>query len=649
MSSYNLSDYYKSASEFEKIINEYGDGNYIEAAYYYAGKSYFKTGNYKKSIHCFNTLIRNYPLSDYITAGEYERCLIFFQTGYYKQSIKSLELFLQKSPTDMMDKAYVLLGRCYLKEKLYHRAIFYFKEAFRFVKDVKSADIIHLYLAKIYLNLKDKDSLLKELEYLGKSSDIKITCQRLALELDLINHNKDVIKKIDKLLEIETKCRPDPGKVSIIGKIKEIIDEISDDKILDKIVVKYLPSFPSDYAAIRIIKISRERGDIIDAVMNARNFSSEYPDSEYKPELEALMEMLSPQKGIFPNKIGCILPLTGNYELFGKNVLSGINLAVRIFNSLNPKQQITLVIKNNNGEAEMTKKCLEILAIKEGVIGVLGPVLSVNAKAILKSADAFEIPVFSPTASAPELAGKSKYFMRNCITLKQQLDQLIEFSLNELNIRNFVLLYPENKYGYLVLEITDRMNKNIADISLHPIVYPPESTDFKDQIAKINEIENRPIGIIITDTANNASMISSQIAFYEIEDYQLLGINTWNSPDVFNNGEQFVQGGIFCDNFNKYDKSAASSYFLEQFIKEYAIEPDYMQAQAYDTAIMIMQQIKKGTKSRTLLNEQLHSIQNFHGVSGLTSMQENGEAHKMTSFFIIDKGKFKPYEKNEEQ
>ena len=63
----------------------------------------------------------------------------------------------------------------------------------------------------------------------------------------------------------------------------------------------------------------------------------------------------------------------------------------------------------------LTRQCLEDLAVREGAIAVIGPVLSVNAKAILESSDAFQIPVFSPTASSPDVVGKSKFFMRNCI------------------------------------------------------------------------------------------------------------------------------------------------------------------------------------------------------------------------------------------
>jgi branched-chain amino acid transport system substrate-binding protein len=641
---YKTKDYNSAIREFEKIIEGNRDNPYSEKAYFYAAKSYAQIRDFKKAMFFFNSLIENYPLSDYITQAEYECCLIYFNTGHYKLTVKNLEIFIQKSPTDMMDDAYFLLGRCYQEEKLYHRAIFYFQEAIRRSTNTKESKPIHLYIARCCIDLNETKAATKELENIKGTDDKDLICEKLAIEYDMLIHKKDVIASIDKLIEIHKTCDQENQKPSSGKKIEDLVDKISDIKVLGDISDKYSSHFPGDYAIFRIIKLSREKGDIITAVLNAREFLSKYPESDYKPQIKTLLDELSPQNGISSNKIGCILPLSGNYELFGKNVLYGIKLALKVFKTIYPDVKIDLIVKDNKGLPEKTNQCLEELAVKEGVIAVIGPVLSINAKAILKSADALQIPVISPSASAPDIIGKSKFFMRNCITLPQQIKQILEFAHEKLKIDTFALIYPENKYGFMVRDIFDDIKIYIEKSHFHKISYTPESADFKTQIGNLSKIADRPIGILLPDSPNIASMIASQIAFYGIENYQLLGINNWNSQDIFKSGEQFVQGGIFCDNFNKDDSRKAVQYFKEQFKNEYSQEPDYMQAQAYDTTIMIMQRIKNGASSRILMNEQLHKIQNFHGVSGITSMNENGEAEKKLIFFKIQDGKFIHYD-----
>jgi len=637
---YKNGEYAKSAGEFEKFLSQYKKSRLFEKTYFFAGKSYFQLDNYKKALYFYNKLITEFPFGEYRSLAEYERCNVFFKAGKFKLARKNLESFIEKGREKLMGEAHILLGRCHLEEKLYNQALMKFKEAFQFFDNKGKRMLLHLYLAKCYFSLNDIKSLKKELTYLEKSNDGNIICEKLKLELELAKLQKKLLGQMEKLLEMKEFCEFEKGKKETEEKIKELIDPITDREHLQQIIEKFTPHFPADYSELKLIRLSMDRGNLVDAVLRLRNFNKNYPESPYQNEADKLIEEVAPQNGVFPNKIGCILPLSGQYEVFGKNVLLGVKLAVKVFNEIKKGSKIVLVIKDNEGSPERTKQCLEELAVGEGVVAVIGPVLSVNAKAILEASEAFQVPVFSPTASAPDLSGKSRYFLRNCITISQQLKQLLEFAYQRLALKTFILYYPENKYGYMVLKFFEEILGSLKDITHFEFIYSPASTDFKDQILPLAEIENRPLAIVIPDSANVASMIASQIAFYGIKDYQLLGTNNWNSTELFNSGKLFVQGGIFCNNFDKEDNNPAVKYFCSRFKEEYELEPDYLQAQAYDTTIMIMQKINSGVKSRILMNEQLHKITNFHGVSGITTMKSNGEAIKKVNFFKVEGNKF---------
>ncbi|MBU1627562.1 ABC transporter substrate-binding protein, partial [bacterium] len=637
----NKGDYNNAALEFKKFITKHDENPFLEGAYFYAGKSYSMGKNYDKALVYFNSLLENFPFGEYIKKTEYERCVIFFQKGYYNRAIKNLEhLIEQSSLLEMRDKVYILLGKSYFEEKLFNQSLSTFIEAFRFVKDDNEKYLIHLYLAKCYFNLKKSKLMTKELKFLDKIQDENLLCEKLRLELKIIESRKDILEKIDKLIQIKSNCSMDKERGRIETAIKEIIDKISDPSLLDRINEKYSPHFPADYSEFRAIKLAKNSGNILETRLKLQNFQKKHPQSLYLPEINTIEGELSPQTGVSPNKIGCILPLSGNHEIFGSNILLGIKLAIKIFNEVNPESNIKLIVKDDKGQPEITKQCLQDFALKDGVIAVIGPVLSINAASVLEAADAYQIPVISPAASSSDIVGKSKFFMRNCITLSQQLTQLIDFAQRKLQLHSFALIYPENKYGYTVSKLFGNIMNNSKKTNSCQFSYPQNTTDFKNQIITLSHAAKPPVAIILPDSANVVSMIASQIAFYGLTNYQLLGTNNWNSPDIFKSGKQFVQGGIFCDNFYKDELRPAIQYFYSRFVQEYSKDPDYLQAQAYDTAIMIMQRIKNGTKSRTVMNEQLHNIKNFQGVSGITSILENGEAEKHVSFFKIEKDAF---------
>ena len=95
----------------------------------------------------------------------------------------------------------------------------------------------------------------------------------------------------------------------------------------------------------------------------------------------------------------------------------GIQLAVKLFNQFNSESNIDLIVKDNGGNPYKTNSALEELVTRDGVIAVIGPVLSNNVNAILDAANAFQVPVITPTASAPDVIGKSDFFLRNSILL----------------------------------------------------------------------------------------------------------------------------------------------------------------------------------------------------------------------------------------
>ncbi|MBU2499539.1 MAG: tetratricopeptide repeat protein, partial [Proteobacteria bacterium] len=64
--------------------------------------------------------------------------------------------------------------------------------------------------------------------------------------------------------------------------------------------------------------------------------------------LERIREELSVKKGV----IGCLLPLSGPFAIYGQEVLNGIQLGLGLFEDSDKKQSMELVIEDTRGEEE---------------------------------------------------------------------------------------------------------------------------------------------------------------------------------------------------------------------------------------------------------------------------------------------------------
>jgi branched-chain amino acid transport system substrate-binding protein len=99
-----------------------------------------------------------------------------------------------------------------------------------------------------------------------------------------------------------------------------------------------------------------------------------------------------------------------------------------------------------------------------------------------------------------------------------------------------------------------------------------------------------------------------------------------------------VEGAIFLDGFFVDAPSPVVQEFVEQFRARFGDVPDLLAAQAYDTLLICAQVLKAGARTRAQLRDGLLRVRDFPGVSGLTTIDEDGDAEKIPYFLTIQNG-----------
>ena len=265
------------------------------------------------------------------------------------------------------------------------------------------------------------------------------------------------------------------------------------------------------------------------------------------------------------------------------------------------------------------------------------------------------------TLSQKELpSNKGDFVFQNSLIPSEQIQTLVEYAIQELNLRTFAVFCPNSPYGLYFKNLFNQEITRKGGKVFGAVVYQEDQTDFTQEIKGFFKIESTQKydarkkrddefkaglsieGLFIPDAHDRVGTILSQMAFYDIKGLTFLGTSAWNGPGLISIGGKAAEGAIFVDAFFKKDPSPLVTRFVQEFQKTYQRDPEILEALGYDGAKFLKDILQsKLIPSPLQLKEEIQKVQNFQGVSGLKGFGEDGKAIRTLSILKVDKGQIK--------
>ena len=134
-------------------------------------------------------------------------------------------------------------------------------------------------------------------------------------------------------------------------------------------------------------------------------------------------------------------------------------------------------------------------------------------------------------------------------------------------------------------------------------------------------------------------MITSQLDFYDVKGFQLLGTSLWHSPELLKNGAEYLEDAVFTDSFFVNGFYPETINFVDTYYAAYSREPENIEALSFDTAGIIFSILEnKNVKTRQDLVAGLIKMENYNGATGNIYFDSNRVAQK-TAFILKVKDK----------
>jgi len=346
------------------------------------------------------------------------------------------------------------------------------------------------------------------------------------------------------------------------------------------------------------------------------------------------------------DRIGCLIPLNGPYRKYGSSVLRGITLAEEDWNQSHPDQQITVIVRDTQAEPELTKKSFEDLAKNEGVLAIIGPLGAKSAKTVFPFADKWNMPLLTLSQKDEETAS-NPYVLHVFLDNRDMVETLVNFCREKMGYTKFATLYPNDRYGQRLSKIFSEVVLEQGGSLLASVAYQPNSTDFKEPIQKLKDTAKRnspPSGLNVTpfevlfipDQVQEVVLVAPQLPYYNVVGTTLLGTNLWGEAPLAQEGGAYVENAIFATSFSADGQSRETQGFRQKYESIYHSPPNYLEAQAYDALMLLLQArytLPPSSIERTALLQSLLGIRDYSGVTGTCSVMPDGKLQK--EYFLL--------------
>jgi ABC-type branched-subunit amino acid transport system substrate-binding protein len=363
----------------------------------------------------------------------------------------------------------------------------------------------------------------------------------------------------------------------------------------------------------------------------------------------------SPDK-IKRNSIGCILPLSGKYADFGNKALDAIMLAA----GTSDKENIIpweIIVEDSQGKPEKSKAIVENLANVKNVMVIIAISDSAEALELAKEANKWKVPIILIT-SKEKVTAEGEYVFQHFLTPTQQIRALVRYSVDDLNSAIFSVLHPQDEYGEELAKIFRKELTSVGGKVANIISYSKDQTDFANEISRLTGIdaislskrkktaqhEKVPIdfdALFIPDSYPRIKMITSQLDYYKLKGFLLVGTSLWNSPNLLKNSAGYLEGAFFADSFFKDSSSLKTRKFVDSFFTVYKREPENIEAMAFDTSEMIFLVLDNANiKTRKDFAAGLSKIGIYNGATGIIYFNSDRVAQKTPFIIRIKDGKF---------
>lgn len=352
-------------------------------------------------------------------------------------------------------------------------------------------------------------------------------------------------------------------------------------------------------------------------------------------------------------KVGLNIEITGDKPKVGEqskyaaemfvdevNAAGGVDVGGKMY-------KLGLVIEDNNATGEGAVAAANKLITQDNVLIMVGPNPSSAAVPAGEVANNLETPMISPWSTNPNTTLNRPWVFRVPFLDPFQGPVVANFATKQFNAEKACVLF----------DVASDYPKGLADNfksaweEIHGtgsvIAFESFTTGDQDFSAQLTKIKSSGCNILFTPQYyQEVPLIVSQAKDLGIE-IPLVGSDSWGDPQLLELCGDACEGYYFSTHYVASGAKGATKDFIDKYNGKFSYIPGDVAALTWDAMLLTVQALKNCgnltgdlTVDRACVRDGLAAIQDFEGITGKMSFNEQGDPVKCAVIVKIENGEF---------
>jgi branched-chain amino acid transport system substrate-binding protein len=292
-------------------------------------------------------------------------------------------------------------------------------------------------------------------------------------------------------------------------------------------------------------------------------------------------------------KVGLIMTMTGQQAAVGKQVVAAARLYMQQHGTTVAGKKIELIVRDDAGVADNTKRIAQELIVNEKVEFLAGMGLTPLAFAVAPLATEAKVPLIDMVAAASIITEKSPYIVRVSFTLPQHAVAIADWAAKN-GSKIALTLVSDYAPGvdaetFFKARFTEA-GGTIVDSLRVPLMAP----DFAPFLQRVHDAA--PDTVFVFIPAGKAGAFFRQFVERGLDKagIKLIGVADLTDDDELNGMGDAIIGTVTSGNYSAAHPSAANKAYVEAFKKaNNGLRPNFISLGGYDGMHVIYEALKK--------------------------------------------------------
>ncbi|HEY0526768.1 MAG TPA: ABC transporter substrate-binding protein [Stellaceae bacterium] len=304
-----------------------------------------------------------------------------------------------------------------------------------------------------------------------------------------------------------------------------------------------------------------------------------------------------------PVKIGMILPMTGPFQSTGKQIEAAAKLYMQQNGDTVAGQKIELIVKDDAGVADTTKRLAQELVVNDKVKFLTGFGLTPLALAAGPIATRAKVPEIVMAAATSSITEQSPFVVRTSQTLPQVSVVIADWAAQN-GIKKVVTLVSDYGPGIDAETWFKKRYSEAGGQVVESLRVPLQNPDFAPFLQRAKDAAPDAMFIFVPSGVGSIFVRQFVERGLDKSGIKLIGPGDVTDDDILNGMGDAALGVITAQHYSAAHDSAENKKFVEAFKKaNNGMRPNFMAVAGYDGMHLIYKALEatKGSTDGTAL------------------------------------------------